>query len=457
MKYLLQTLFIIPLFIGCQAQQQISPAPTTFHTKTKDISILIQGQTFPWTISADNLNFPFEEEGNNIGLAIEGDTFQIHLPSETKLPINFIINKKDTIQAILVGKTKPVIFSPDYILANKGTYKVFCPEVHELVNICMALSDIGRVDSNMIEMTTEYYTQVIQHFDEFKNHEIIDTMNKYLTEVFGSETYNYYYAFKMDACMYSFSSDRTIKNLSPYRKMAGGSENLLIPLLPLFEDFANKSNFHNFYKNHQSYYQTLIDEYYQLVPIDKMWKWVEEKFPHQYESYRIYFSPLVNGAHSTQNYSDNEFNETIMFICAPSLSDEYSLKEKEALLSRIVFTEIDHNYVNPSSDKFSEVSQIMKSIDCWNNNKQGYQSSYATFNEYMTYAVFTLYLYDNFDQRIFEKRNKDDVGMMMNGRGFIKYKGFNDFVLDWYLKNKNESLEKLYPQVIKWVNNQRCD
>lgn len=456
MKYLLLSLFIIQFIFGCDAQQKLSTTPIVFHTNTKDISIIFNGQTFPWTIKADDISFNYMKEGYNIGLANLNDTLNIFLPPETTMLVNFIINKKETIQVNLVGRVNPVLFTHEYISANKGSYKVFCPEVHELVNIVMALSNIGRLDSNMFEMNTEYYTQVIQHFNQFKTHELIDTMNQYLTEVFGNDTYNYYYSLKMDACMYSFSPDRKIENLSPYRRMGGGSTDYLTDLLPLFEDFANKSKFHAFYKKHQSYYQSLVADYHRLVPIYKMWKWVEEKFPQRYESYRIYFSPLVNGAHSTQRYSNNEFNETIMFICGPSLSDEYSTKEKEAIFSRIVFTEIDHNYVNPTSDKFSEVSQIMKSIDCWNNTK-GYQSSYETFNEYMTYAVFTLYLYDNFEQSFFEERKKAGVEHMANGRGFIKFGAFNEFVLDWYLKNKNESLEKLYPEVIQWVKMQKCE
>ena len=187
-----------------------------------------------------------------------------------------------------------------------------------------------------------------------------------------------------------------------------------------------------------------------------MWEWIEKKFPQRYESYSIYFSPLISGIHSTQNLSDNGFKETIMFINAPIFTKNYTEKDKEAILSRMVFTEIDHNYVNPTTDSFLELQTIMEPLECWNNGAQGYGNSYATFNEYMTWAVFTLYLYDNFDKEVFEKRNKIESDFMVNGRGFVKFNEFNDFVLNWYLKNSDKPLEDLYPEVMKWIGHNDC-
>ncbi len=36
------------------------------------------------------------------------------------------------------------------------------------------------------------------------------------------------------------------------------------------------------------------------------------------------FSPLVYGAHSTQHFSDKNFNQTFMFICSAEFDSEYS-------------------------------------------------------------------------------------------------------------------------------------
>lgn len=352
-------------------------------------------------------------------------------------------------------KKNRVTFTQDYIKENDGKYKVLLLKVHELVNIAIALTDIGEKDDNMIPKN-DYYKKVITYFKLYKNHPLIQELNKHITEVFDQETYySYYYNIRMNANMYSFDGDKIV-NASLFNRMGFGSNNFVPKLLPMLEDFAKKSNFNQFYRENKAYYQSLIDDYYRLVPIDKMWKWIEKKFPQRYNSYKIYFSPLVGGAHSTQKFINNDFAETAMFVGAPILSDKYSDKEKEAILTRIVFTEIDHNYVNPTTNRYKEINTLLDPLSCWNAGKQGYGNSYATFNEYMTWAVFTLYLYDNFEKEIFEKRNKRESDFIADGRGFIKFREFNNFVLDWYKKSPDTSLEKLYPPVIEWIKKQDC-
>jgi len=76
-----------------------------------------------------------------------------------------------------------------------------------------------------------------------------------------------------------------------------------------------------------------------------MWDWLQERFPDRYNSYKIYFSPLVGGAHATQNFSDSGYRETVMFVNAPIFADTSTSMENEIDASRTIFTEIDHNYV----------------------------------------------------------------------------------------------------------------
>jgi len=145
-----------------------------------------------------------------------------------------------------------------------------------------------------------------------------------------------------------------------------------------------------------------------------------------------------------------------MFINAPIFYENYPDTSKEAKLTRIVFTEIDHNYVNPATNKFSEINEIMQPLECWNKGAQAYGNSYATFNEYITWVVFTLNLYDNFDTKIFNKHNKEEADFMQNGRGITRFHAFNNFVLNWYKKNQNKSLTELYPVVVEWIKKQDC-
>ena len=62
----------------------------------------------------------------------------------------------------------------------------------------------------------------------------------------------------------------------------------------------------------------------------------------------------------------------------------------------------------------------------WNKTKEGnkgyYESTYLTFNEYMTWAAFTLYAYDSYPAADFEKINQRVEAFMITGRGFHRYK-----------------------------------
>jgi len=450
----ISTLFTL-MIVSCSIEKEQVDDQKTIHVDEKDVIIIADNQTFPWKIEKTDFSFAYTGEVTEFGFVTGNDTSNFKVfPSDT-LTIHFVLNKKDTIEVTAIGQSNPATFDKDYIENTKGKYQVFSPEVHELINISAALTHIGRQDSNMIYMKSAYYNEMVSHFHTYKNHPLLDSLNQNMMEAFSNSSYDYYLNLRMNACMYAFDGHKIVNN-SPYNRLGFGGDNRLEALIPLFEDFARKSGFEEFYRDHADYYQSLIDSYYELVPIDEMWDWIEKKFPQRYESYKIYFSPLIGGVHSTQKLSDKGFKETIMFINAPIFTRNYPEKYKEAVLSRIIFTEIDHNYVNPTTDKFPEMHTIMEPLTCWNNGAQGYGNSYATFNEYMTWAVFTLYLYDNFDKEIFEKRNKIESGFMTNRRGFVKFKAFNEFVLDWYVNNANKSFEDLYPDVIKWIEGQNC-
>ena len=70
--------------------------------------------------------------------------------------------------------------------------------------------------------------------------------------------------------------------------------------------------------------------------------------------------------------------------------------QDRAKYGRASFTEIDHGYVNPATDRYTaEVNQAMPDIKAWNStkfNQEAYATPYETFNEYMTFAAYSLFL-----------------------------------------------------------------
>jgi hypothetical protein len=95
--------------------------------------------------------------------------------------------------------------------------------------------------------------------------------------------------------------------------------------------------------------------------------------------------------------------------------------------------------------------------DCWNTKVQRYDHPVSTFNEYMTWAVFSLYLKDHFSAAVFEKRNEAEAAFMATRRGFKKFKEFNAELLELYLHRKeNERVYDLHSPMVQWANEQNC-
>lgn len=356
---------------------------------------------------------------------------------------------------------KNVSFSEEYITAHKGQFEVYVPEVHELANILVAISKVGRMDSNMVDMTTDYYKKVLEKFLPYANEPIMDTINKHITAPYDMNGYWYYYAMKMNACAYVYTDNNSILHTGPVNRM--GFDNMPDPILrnlALIEDFSRKSGFREFYRQNQDYYTSLIQLYRQLNPIDKMQQWLEAKFGFGYGNYAVYFSPLVGGAHATQRYADRHFEQTAMFVCRSELFPDYNLPVNEMLQSRVVFTEIDHNFVNPVSDKnrkaidkaFAERAKWVEDSD--NSGTAAYNNAYGVFNEYMTFAVFSLYCIDHFEQKDIDIFMPKMEHQMSELRHFIKFREFNQQLIKIYLSNRSATPQELYDQVLDWAEMQ---
>lgn len=358
-----------------------------------------------------------------------------------------------------------VVFSEKYIQEHKGKTKVEIPEVSELVNIIMALHKDAEKEDNMFDTKTVYYQQVKSHFIPYKEHPIIDTIQKYITDLkhfeehnmymFSRESYGYYFALKMNACAYRFDEKGNIRNNGVIREIAKGWY-MFDPMkdIALLEDFAKKSNFRKFYKDNKPYYDSLITTYNQLNPIQKMQSWLDKKFGFGYGSYAVYFSPLVNGAHSTTKFDDNDFNQTLMFICKAEMDSRYTPVMNELLESRVVFTEIDHNYVNPVSDTFiDKINHSFSNREKWavGDITNAYDNPYKVFNEYMTFAVYSLYVYENYAKEELSAYLPMLENQMADRRGFVKFKDFNRTLLEKYEQNTDITMPALYDYILDWA------
>ena len=357
-------------------------------------------------------------------------------------------------------------FTKEYMKENYGKSRFDIPEAYELANIIWTISPAGQKDTTLYK-AGPYYERVMDHFKPYMDHPIFKQLN-----FPDSIYYEKYYDFRENSFAFNFKpgSTKLLFN-GPYYYVFGNnfSDSSLFGLLrPLVEDFAAKSRFREFYKSNLSFYQKEISREQQLMPLKQMWDWLEKEFVNpKYQSYRVVFSPLIGGSHSTQNYATyNEamgraFRENVMFVCGPERYDTvagFTDKQREGMMSGIVFTEIDHNYVNPATGKYRKtVDSIFSKRDVW--VRAGISSNYyrgaeSVFNEYMTHAVFCLWVLNNYDKATADLVIDRREVMNVDRRNFIKFREFNRELMRLRQEHSNLKVVELYPYILEWCKKQ---
>ena len=373
-----------------------------------------------------------------------------------KIPV---VSLKDTSMVILRFQGNGSDFQDDYISLSKGNYKIEIPEVYELANIILYLSECSHITGN--HPNSEYAQSVYKYFESSKNHRLIKVLNNHCHT---DNVWSSYYGFRENSICFQFENGLLQYN-TPYKYVYWDQSQLnggqFRNLLYLVQDFAEKSNYQKFYKDNINYYTKLIQRQHQLLPIEKMWKWLEKEFPQKMQSYKIIFSPLIGGSHSTQKFykgffRDPEFVENVMFINSPESFDEkkeHSEVIKEGLMSGIVFTEIDHNYVNPtSSENIESIKKLIVNKDFWATKEAqlGYKNEFSIFNEYMTHSLFCIYVSENYQLSDANTILTERINLMKR-RGFSKFSEFNN-ILSELLKNRTKTVYELYPEIINQMH-----
>ena len=402
-------------------------------------------------------------QGGYLHLITQEDTLQFNYTSTPyqEHHIISVISPQDTTVCLLRFNQHTSEYSAAYMEEHEGKVDFVIPEAFELANIIWALSPSGKQATNL-RKEGDYYQKMMIYFEPYLEHAIFDKL-----QFPDSSYFQNYYSFRENSVCFQFKGD-SLQYSGPYYHVYGDFEQfggLFKELQPLVEDFAKQSNFRQFYQAHLSYYDQLIERQKQLMPVAGMWTWLEDEFPTKIDSYKVVFSPLIGATHSTQNFvfmgnRTEWFTEALMFTSGPEAvdrNDSLDEIEKEGLLSGIVFTEIDHNYVNPISYKYKdEIEKVFNDRTVWT-EKGGDTDSYTTpelvFNEYMTHAVFCLYVQDKYDKdpASFIINSRED--MMTEHRRYIKFPQFNEKLAELYRsKSENEKIADLYPKMIEWAS-----
>ncbi|WP_293887385.1 MULTISPECIES: DUF4932 domain-containing protein [unclassified Sphingobacterium] len=356
---------------------------------------------------------------------------------------------------------REVDFSNAYIAHNDGKTTVEINEAQELVYIIFSITDFGKENPNMTKQNTEYFEEVKSHFTAFSDLPIVKKFDQQLRENLTN-----YFLLAANVYGFKFKDDELIPT-NIYIFPAKGVGNYQIKSNPIpaykkeLEEFIRKSGYRAFYKQHKPYYDSLRAAYEEYASIAEQKEWLEKRFNYKINSYRILTSPLIAGMNATHTFKYKGFKEILLFLPTLREDESWSPKFKKAINTRIIFTEIDHNYVGPLSEKNKkQIDTIFNNREFWidasNKSTVHYPSPVKVFDEYLTWGLFILYCYDKFgeDYDLFGQIVENVNDMMVNKKGFPKADEFNAELFSRYKDNKNKDMESLYKPLLEWCSRQ---
>lgn len=330
---------------------------------------------------------------------------------------------------------------------SKEIIKVEYPETYELANIILALTEYGKTDKWEVRQGFDYYNKVQEYFKPVNTHPLLDSVN------YSRERWKEYLSFRTDSYAFTFDENNQLK-----RKFAFYANEGIKPFddhLRLIDDFVKKSNFRDFFAQNKEYYNKVSDKYKKTQYLNEMREFLINEFGEQYindEKYNVVLSPFVYRMNCHRAIDSTTVAD---FITIPDyvLSDTISTNEKDIATSiHNLFTEMDHGYVNPTTNQWN--SLVTKSFDAnlWD-NESGYNENngFGVFNEYMTWAVYDIFLEKYFPNFA------DEVGLnwsfQNDSRGFEYSQLFTQQLLAFYNQKKdNETLKDLYPKMLEWTS-----
>jgi hypothetical protein len=375
---------------------------------------------------------------------------------------DFIIQRGEDLcytQIVGVKFVPAAVFDQKYQSAYRGRMLVEIPEVYELVNIAIAMTPIGIEDRNLVYKDSDYYKRVREWFDKHKEHPLLASLEAELRQDVGR-----YFSLKMNGYAFEFDSRGKIVQSPIYDRTGfrGDARNTLRPFLTQLQSFSDETSFREFYKQNAATYKEQIAFYRDTADIGEMKKWLDKNFPSSsgYDTYKIIFSPLVAYNQSTTWFESNGFRELQPHVNFPYPQDVKRSYEpgseagQNVFRGNIVFTEINHGYINPEAEKYSD--RIMKAIS--NRNRwvarsrgPGYYAGMGTFNEYMNWGLVSLRLIDYAPKDEQAKMIAAIDQMMTVRRGFPMFIEFDKFLVNLYRNRPpGKTIASLYPEIIAW-------
>ena len=338
-----------------------------------------------------------------------------------------------------------------WIATQRGTVTVETPRAFELATIVLSQTAYGQ-DPNATDRSTAYSREVDAWFGPHRDHPLIRELDALPVDM------NVYYAFRNQSAAWDLRNGELVPStVYPVGGFWGGDDPFAARVDAL-EDFVAVTDAEAFLDAHAEVYSRRIEAYEAAVPIRAMWDWLEARFPAEgdgRDALVVRTSPLIGGSHNASTLAVDGFTQGTMVVPVVAHGDALSPVEVGPL-ARMVFTEIDHHYVNPVSDRMrAEIESAIGDHRRFN-AQDGYGSAQLTFNEYATWVLFDVWWAEHCDavgcapdQRA--AGAEDTVGVMER-RGFHRYAAFRDAIAPT-LANRPD-VEAMFPVMLDWFRAQ---
>jgi hypothetical protein len=323
-------------------------------------------------------------------------------------------------------------------------------ETYELANIILALTDYGKTDPWEVSQQSAYYREVRVHFDQYSTHPLLAKVN------YSRQKWESYLSFRTDAYAFAFDSTSHLVRRFPFAANLGF--NPFEENLALIADFVRLTGFRQFYQRHMPYYQGLASTYLVSQRYPEMLGFLEKELGKRPDisSYAIVFSPLVGrmNCHRMVAGVGTDFTTLPDFLLTGKTIQAAS-QEAIASGTHMLFTELDHAFVNPLTEQYRSLVKANFANSQWDSGSGYERDSLATFNEYMTWAIYDLYVQQYFPA--IAAKVSTDWMLQNETRGFYASALFNKELAMFYQQRKpGQTLKDIYPAFIKRLGKLRA-
>jgi hypothetical protein len=351
--------------------------------------------------------------------------------------------KWKSVVLILIALLITLFSSCTYALKTKnpGKQKGFSVSVDarmELLGVVQHFTSWAK--GGHIKSQTTYKDDIDRYFEEFEDHPVIECIEN-LTDA----------GFTHDApvrFMLYHGNPPELVQKTPYSvyliKRAGGKEKLN-KLAELLRDFASKTNFMQFYNNHEALYDSQITEVKSLLKGKEYVQAIEDFFGESKHNYFLILPPLFAGGYGP--IIQTEKGDDIYGVVGPcALKGNRVTFACLDYLESIMLHEWSHSFVNPLVDKhydsFKKSSHLFQPIKGMM-RKQAYPNWRVTLYEHIVRACET-----NIRATLYEDFNKVKFLKYQEGKGFWYIKYIDSLLVVYQnQRDKYPTLDKFIPVI----------